>query len=213
MRDPIQAVCSDSLRFVKQNNIKCIFEVNKGYKDCTDTLKLHNSFPQAEIYCFENNKDTLPLCHANVSKVPKIHLIEKNVPDDLGLQDFINQNQIGIIDILLLDSQGSEPSIIEGLGEKARLINILQTEVKFIDEYKKEPLFMDVKRILKKQGFIFFDFTNKNQYFGTALFINQRVGRNILNIKLKLLGKKIEWVISRRNRIIPKIKSILKING
>jgi FkbM family methyltransferase len=55
--------------------------VECGARDCTETVAFHKLLPQAEIYAFECNPDTLPLCRNAVRGIGKIHLVEKAVSD------------------------------------------------------------------------------------------------------------------------------------
>lgn len=55
--------------------------VECGARDCTETVAFHELLPQAEIYAFECNPDTLPVCRNTVRGIDKIHLVEKAVSD------------------------------------------------------------------------------------------------------------------------------------
>ena len=73
-------------KIISRNNIRCIFEL--GARDCRETLAFHEWFPQAEIYTFECNPDTLPVCREKTAGIEKIHLVEKAVSDKDGILTF-----------------------------------------------------------------------------------------------------------------------------
>lgn len=65
-------------------------------------------------------------------------------------------------DFLKLDVQGAELAILQHATETLKHVNVVQTEVNFVEIYKNQPLFADVDRCLRAQGFVFHYFT----YFG-----------------------------------------------
>lgn len=62
--------------------------VECGAKNCAETVAFHKLLPQAEIYAFECNPDTLPLCRITVRGIDKIHLVERAVSDKCGSVTF-----------------------------------------------------------------------------------------------------------------------------
>lgn len=66
--------------------IRAIVEV--GARDCRETLDLHALYPEADIYAFECNPDTLPACRAAATGKPRIHLVEKAVAVRAGRVKF-----------------------------------------------------------------------------------------------------------------------------
>lgn len=66
--------------------VKCVVEL--GARDCAETLAFAKRFPTAEIYAFECNPDTLPLCRERIQDKPQIHLIEAAVSDESGPINF-----------------------------------------------------------------------------------------------------------------------------
>jgi FkbM family methyltransferase len=73
-----KSILGDSVR----NVVEC------GARDCAETLAFHELLPQAEIYAFECNPDTLPLCRNTIGGIDKIHLVECAVSDKAGLVTF-----------------------------------------------------------------------------------------------------------------------------
>lgn len=82
-------------KVIKKNSIETIFEV--GARDCLESLALSKKFPNADVFAFECNPSTLPICRKNIelSNNKKIHLTEKAVCDTYGEISFfqIDQNK------------------------------------------------------------------------------------------------------------------------
>ena len=72
-------------------SVQTIMEL--GARDCGETLDFHAAFPNAEIYAFECNPATLPLCRRAVAGQSRIHLIEKAVTDHDGEVTFFPIDQ------------------------------------------------------------------------------------------------------------------------
>lgn len=103
--------------------------------------------------------------------------VEKYVQDEIEvesvtLKTFLQQSKINRIDLLWMDIQGAELLALKGLEEHILDIAMIHTEVEFLEIYECQPLFNDLKKFLNAQGFYFIGFTNKNTYFGDAIFVN-----------------------------------------
>ncbi len=61
-------------------------------------------------------------------------------------------------DFLKLDVQGAERMVLEHATETLRDVAVLQSEVEFVEIYEGQPLFADVDRLLRSQGFCFLRF-------------------------------------------------------
>jgi len=75
--------------------------------------------------------------------------------ETISLDFFVEENQIGEIDLLKIDVQGAELDIFKG-GVKA-LKDVLQIvcEVEFVHHYENQPLFGDVSNFLSQYDFMF----------------------------------------------------------
>jgi FkbM family methyltransferase len=67
---------------------RILWIVEVGARDCRETLGFAEQFPDARIFAFECNPDTLPACRAAVAGRPKIRLIEKAATERPGRMDF-----------------------------------------------------------------------------------------------------------------------------
>lgn len=75
------------------------------------------------------------------------------------------KNEIGNPDFIKIDTQGSELEILEGgVGEVLDSLLGIECEVEFISIYNDQPLFGDVCKFLKTQGFEFYDFVTEYRY-------------------------------------------------
>lgn len=66
--------------------------------------------------------------------------------------------EVSPADFLKLDVQGAELMVLENATETLRDVAVLQCEVEFVELYEGQPLFADVDRCLRTQGFGFLRF-------------------------------------------------------
>lgn len=80
----------------------------------------------------------------------------------ITLDKFTEDNRIKAIDILKMDTQGSELRILKGAARllKHKMINIIYTEIGFLPMYEGHALFSDIETLLRKSGYILYDITN-----------------------------------------------------
>jgi len=94
----------------------------------------------------------------------------------ITLAQWVQENNIDTIDLLWLDTQGHELSILQAAGPFLKNIRVILAEVSFIESYYDQPLFKDVVAWMVMNGFEFVgrDFENQTKtFFGNALFINK----------------------------------------
>jgi FkbM family methyltransferase len=196
--------------------------IEAGARDCADTLDLAEAFPAAQIFTFECNPQTLPLCRAATSLHSRIHLIETAVSEKDGkiaffpidpattitphpdgnpgassifrasgkypaekyhqteievdcvtLESFCTGQGIDGIDLMWLDAQGAELSILKGLGKRIENVNVVQCEVEFREMYSGQPLWPEVHRFMAAHGFVFHGFRGRNDWFADAIYVGR----------------------------------------
>ena len=99
------------------------------------------------------------------------------------LDTLVRDRTIGDVDLMKLDTQGTEYDILLGGREAVKLALLVETEVEFLSIYKGQKLFHDVSHFLYEHGFylVFLNrvFATRHQYdgpsrgqmvFGDALF-------------------------------------------
>jgi FkbM family methyltransferase len=65
----------------------------------------------------------------------------------------------GAVDFIKLDIQGSELMALENAKRALDSVGVVQCEVEFIELYQDQPLFADVDKFLRSQGFSFLKFS------------------------------------------------------
>ena len=63
-----------------------------------------------------------------------------------------------------IDTQGSELEILKGAKQTLQSVLGLEIEVSFLEIYKNQPLFEDLRNFLYNHGFEFYDFVNLYRY-------------------------------------------------
>ena len=94
--------------------------------------------------------------------------------------DNILPQEIDLIDILKLDTQGTEYEILEGCGNILDKTKKIICEVEHIKLYKDQKLFNDVTNYLKNYGFEFTGWKRQikwggDKIFGDAIYINKNL--------------------------------------
>ena len=74
------------------------------------------------------------------------------------------KNNIGNVDFIKVDTQGSELLILKGGENTLKNVIGLEVEVEFVPIYENQPLFTDVDEFVKRFGFTLFDL---KRYFWT----------------------------------------------
>jgi hypothetical protein len=95
----------------------------------------------------------------------------------------LKKNKIKKIDLLKIDTQGSELDIIKGCGNYLKKILIIEIELIFNDIYNKNTI-SEIEKILSKFGLIIWDIPNivkfprsdiDRIYFADILFVNTKL--------------------------------------
>ena len=99
---------------VLKNNITSIIEI--GARDCTETLIFNKNFPKANIFSFECNPNTLPVCRNKVSSFKNIRLIESAVSETDGKITFNQIDQSKTV-TTAIDGNPGASSIFKASGK------------------------------------------------------------------------------------------------
>ena len=139
-------------------------KINTGSKDSINLSKLNDEGIKAKL------DYTKTVNHHR--KVPVVRLDEYISDIDLNLH----------IDLLKIDTQGFEPEVLDGLGDKLANVDVVLTELMFFDFYERSLSFSDIERYLLKYGFKMYDISHlsKNPMNGRTdwidvIYVNDRV--------------------------------------
>jgi len=88
------------------------------------------------------------------------------------LDNIISIDDPGIIDLLKIDTQGTEYEVLKGCGEILHKVKTINCEVEHIELYKNQKLFGDVTTYLKTFGFKFYKWECEIRWAGDLIFGN-----------------------------------------
>lgn len=74
------------------------------------------------------------------------------------------QDEIGEIDFIKLDTQGTELDILLGSINSLKSVLAVEIEVEFVEIYEGQPLFSDILIFMNKNGFQFYEFITEYRY-------------------------------------------------
>lgn len=207
---------------IDPSQIRSIFDV--GARDCQQSIALANEFQNANVYAFEANPQTIPLCRANIQSYSKVHLIEGAVNIFNGEVDFfpIDPKETKTT---WADGNPGASSLFKANGEYPLELYV-QTKVrvpchrldKICSDYKIESvdiLWMDLQGAellalqslgaqLKKIKYIFTEVSFRPIYHGQCLFPDLHQYLTVNNFSLSSAPKMNQWqddVIYKNNLV------------
>jgi hypothetical protein len=71
-----------------------------------------------------------------------------------SLDEWLATSDLDHVDVVKLDTQGSELDVLRGATEALATVRLLEVEVEFNEMYAGQPLFGDVDRYLRARGFV-----------------------------------------------------------
>lgn len=104
------------------NNYKIIYKAVSNFTG-TATFNISNEFTCSSLKQFTSLADELNYKHIKTVEVPVIRLDE-----------FLEENNVDLVDYLVVDAQGADYEVIEGLGHKLDIIKKGQVESMAIDD-------------------------------------------------------------------------------
>ena len=121
--------------------------------------------------------------HQKVSDYEKTLNHERRVPV-IRLDKYMSSHAIDRANLLKIDTQGYEPEVLEGLGDRLRDVDVVLTELMFFDYYERSLSFSDIERFLLPAGFHLYDISHisKNPMNGRTdwvdvIYVNNRLRR------------------------------------
>ena len=94
------------------------------------------------------------------------------------------QNDVSQVDFMWLDLQGMELPALQAATDLLSKVKVIYTEVEFVEAYKGQSLYRDIKKWLETQGFELMatDFTAKEEqrpsierWYGNAIFVKKQI--------------------------------------
>jgi len=82
----------------------------------------------------------------------------------ITMDDWCAANAFEHVDVIKLDTQGSELDILRGAKRTLESVSVVQAEVEFNPMYEGQPLFGDVDRFLRDQGFVLWNLDNLSHH-------------------------------------------------
>jgi len=117
------------------------------------TLDFHITRKQGVSSIFVPNRALLD----GFPEVERFDILETIKMKADTLDNQLQQHQIGEVDFIKLDTQGSELFILEGAARTLNNVFGLEIEVEFLELYQGQPLFPDVHKFVTEFGFQLFD--------------------------------------------------------
>ena len=197
------------LKYLKFNKTDEIVILDIGSRDCCQSIEFYNSFPNAKIYAFECNPNTLDICKKNISQYSdRITLIEGAVTDYDGNITFYPINQQKTV-TTWIDGNPGASSLFKSNGKYPietyvqdeinvqchRLdtimmkYNILNVDVIWMDLQGAELLALkSLDNYLHNVKYIHTEISHKEMYSGQVMFneLNNFILSNNFIIKNKL---------------------------
>jgi FkbM family methyltransferase len=84
----------------------------------------------------------------------QVDISEKIKVKQIRLDDVIKEKEI---DFIKLDIQGYEIEAFKGAEEILKRTKIITTEIEFVEEYKDQPLFSDIDKFMRENGFYLYN--------------------------------------------------------
>ncbi|MCW2759058.1 MAG: methyltransferase, FkbM family domain protein, partial [Nocardioidaceae bacterium] len=102
-----------------------------------------------------------------IERIPALVVIEPESTMSIDLEpldDWCAANDVGHVDVLKVDTQGSELGVFEGATKALSTCVLVESEVEFNPIYSGQPLFADVDAFLRSQGFVLWRLDNFAHY-------------------------------------------------
>ncbi|VAW71379.1 hypothetical protein MNBD_GAMMA12-1333 [hydrothermal vent metagenome] len=135
----------------------------------------------------EKSRDSIDLRVYEGSSKDKLHEYtstlnhERNVKI-VRLDSYMDENDIQHIELLKIDTQGHEPEVLDGLGNRLCDVDVVITELMFYDYYERSLSFTEIEKYLHPAGFHLYDISHisKNPMNGRTdwidvIYVNERL--------------------------------------
>ncbi|MGN6800606.1 MAG: FkbM family methyltransferase [Ginsengibacter sp.] len=91
------------------------------------------------------------------------------------LEDYCGRNNIFKIDLIHMDVQGAELSVLKGAKNMLSGVKLIWLEVENVALYENQPLRSDIETFMKENDFLKIKDTSVGAIYGDCLFLNERL--------------------------------------
>ena len=162
------------------NNIK---PINKALSDKSGTALMHISHDPSKPESPSQSSSLLePKDH--LLYAPQVQFCTTTEVLTTTINDWAAEEGISSVDIFWFDMQGYELNALKESLNLLPTVKVIVTEVEFVEAYKGQYLFNDIKLWLEEQGFEMIEI-HYQSWFGDAIFINYQAIEDELANKLR----------------------------
>ena len=125
------------------------------------------------------SKDSINLNNLKDKSLNSIQEYEGSLNHERNVQlvrliDYMNEVEVENINLLKIDTQGYEPEVLKGMGQKLLNVDVVITELMFYDFYERRLSFSDIEKFLIPAGFHLYDinYISKNPMNGRTDWVD-----------------------------------------
>lgn len=100
----------------------------------------------------ENSPEALPIYEASLNHKRTVPVVR--------LDAYAEQKGVKKIHLLKIDTQGYEPEVLDGFGDRLRNVDVIVMELMFYDYYERSLSFSDIEKYLLPAGFRLYDISH-----------------------------------------------------
>lgn len=142
----------------------------KALSDTVGTAHMYVSSEKADISGAATQSSSLLVPQEHLVKSPDTVFRTMIEVPTTTLDVWAREHNISHVDMLWLDMQGYELPALKSSPEVLKHVTVILTEVEFVEAYKGQYLYQDVKEWLEAQGFKLV-LMYRDDWYGDALFI------------------------------------------
>lgn len=169
--EQFQILCENNKRF--NNTFEYNFALDSENGEKNFYVNKHQVMLSGLYELNENSKDSIAInnpepSHSNFLDSETITVTCKT------LDTWAVENNVSRIDLLKMDTQGSEPNILSGGTNILKSTKVIVSELIFYDLYKKKNSFYEIEKTLLPLGFELFDigYVSKNPMTGRTDWVD-----------------------------------------
>lgn len=134
-----------------------------------------------------HSQDSIHLNRLLKSDTRALHTYEESLNHERSvkiarLDRYMDESRIRRVNLLKIDTQGFEPEVLEGLGQRLSDVDVVITELMFYDYYERRLSFSDIERVLLPAEFCLYDISHiaKNPMNGRTdwvdvIYVHERI--------------------------------------